>query len=83
MCLYSKLIKNPKYKQNMKNGGVVPAVIDKRTLQVPIGCGYCMECKKKKGREWQVRLLEEVKHNKNGTFITLTFSNKSIKEIRG
>ena len=81
MCLYSKLIKNPKYKANKKNGGKIPAVFDIRTKVVPIECGKCMECKKKKSRDWQVRLLEDVRHEKNGVFVTLTFSNQSIKEL--
>lgn len=81
MCLYPKLIKNPKYKSNKKNGGVVPAVHDPRVLYVPIACGKCMECCKAKAREWQIRLLEDIKTNKNGKFITLTFSNESIKKI--
>ena len=34
-----------------------------------------------KGRGWQVRMLEDLKEHKNGRFITLTFSNESIKEI--
>lgn len=81
MCLYPRLIDNRKYKSNKKNGGVIPAITDKRTTLVPVGCGKCMECKKKKGREWQVRLLEDIRHNKNGIFVTLTFSNESIKEL--
>lgn len=81
MCLYPTLIKNPKYRANKKNGGVVPPIKDKRTELVPVGCGKCMECMKKKAREWQVRLHEEVKTNKNGKFVTLTFSNESIKEL--
>ena len=41
-----------------------------------------MECLKQKGREWKVRLLEEVKHSKlRGYFITHTFSNESYKEL--
>ena len=36
---------------------------------------------KKKSREWQVRLNEDIKENKNGKFVTLTFSNESIKEL--
>lgn len=40
-----------------------------------------MECRKQKAREWQVRLLEDVRHNKNGKFVTLTFSNQSIREL--
>ena len=81
MCLYPKLIKNRKYIANKKNGGSIPAVYDKRVLQVPVGCGKCMECKKQKARQWQVRLQEEIKKNKNGKFVTLTFSNESIREI--
>ena len=50
-------------------------------MVVPIGCGECKECRKAKQREWQVRLKEDIKHNKNGKFITLTFSNKSITEL--
>lgn len=81
MCLYSQLIKNRKYTKNKKNGGVVPTVSDIRTEYVPTKCGKCIECRKQYAREWQVRLYEDIKHNKNGKFITLTFSNESIKEI--
>ena len=48
MCLYPKLINNRKYTATKKNGGVIPAINDKRTLLVPVGCGNCMECKRKK-----------------------------------
>lgn len=81
MCLYPRLIKNRKYEANKKNGGVIPTINDKRVLAVPVGCGKCIECMKKKGREWQMRLLEDIRHNKNGIFVTLTFSNESIAEI--
>jgi hypothetical protein len=87
MCLYPKLIKNRKYLKNKKNGGIIPPVNDPRVLYVPVGCGKCIECRKQKTRQWQVRLHEEIKHRKNGRFITLTFSNESIteltKEIKG
>jgi len=81
MCLYPKLIKNRKYISNKKNGGNIPPVTDERVLMVPVGCQKCMECKKQKSRNWQVRLQEEIRHNKNGKFVTLTFSNESIKEL--
>lgn len=82
MCLYPKLIKNPKYKPNKKNGGRPPFCHDIRIMYVPIGCGQCMECMKKKAREWQIRLQEEIRHNKNGKFITLTFSNEELEKLR-
>lgn len=81
MCLYPKLIKNPKYKPNKKNGGNVPVCDDDRKLYVPVGCGVCIECCKKKAREWQVRLNEELKENKNAHFITLTFSEEELSKL--
>lgn len=81
MCIYGRMMANPKYKANQKNGGVIPEVIDDRTLLVPIGCGKCIECKKQKARGWQIRLGEDVKKNTNGVFVTLTFNNESIKEL--
>jgi hypothetical protein len=47
MCLYPRIIQNPKYKINNKNGGVIPPIYDDRITKVPIGCGKCMECKNK------------------------------------
>lgn len=81
MCLYPKLIDNPKYKPNKKNRGNPPPVIDPRVKLVPIGCQNCIECRRQKSREWQVRLLEDIKTNKNARFITLTFSNEKLKKL--
>jgi hypothetical protein len=81
MCLYPRIIQNGKYKPNKKNGGVVPAIHDIRVMAVPVGCGQCIECRKQKQREWQVRLLEDVRTNKNGKFVTLTFSNENITKL--
>lgn len=77
---------------NKKNGGIIPPlplirtesgqmVEDERVTLVPIGCGKCMECMKQKSRGWQVRLLEDIRHNKNGIFVTLTFSDEKITQI--
>jgi protein required for attachment to host cells len=81
MCLYPKIIQNRKYVSNKKNKGVVPVAQDKRVLMVPVGCGKCMECRKQKSRNWQVRLHEEIKENKNGKFVTLSFSNEALNEL--
>ena len=82
MCLYPKIIQNRKYTKTKKNGGVIPAVYDKRVLYVPAGCGKCMECRKQKARQWQVRLQEDIKKNKNGKFVTLTLSEESITNLQ-
>ena len=81
MCLYPRLMYNPKYKANKKNGGIIPPVSDMRTLYVPVGCGMCIECRKQNARNWQLRLAEDIKEHKNGKFITLTFSNEGFKKI--
>ena len=51
MCLYPRLMQNKKYTETKKNGGQVPPLIDKRTALVPVGCGNCIECSKKRKNE--------------------------------
>ena len=81
MCLYPKLVRNPRYKKNKKNGGVIPPVFDNRHLYIPVGCQVCKECRKRKARDWQVRLQEEIKTNSNGHMITFTFSTEGLQKI--
>jgi len=81
MCLYPKLIKNPKYGVTKKNKGNVPTPSDPRVLYVPVGCGVCMECMKQKANNWRLRITEDIKQHTNGKFITLTFSNESYTEL--
>lgn len=81
MCLYTKMVKNPKYMANKKNGGVIPELKDKRQEYVPVSCGKCIECRKQKAREWQQRLGEEIKHDYTGKYITLTFEDKWLNEL--
>ncbi|AXH75061.1 MAG: replication initiator protein [Microviridae sp.] len=87
MCLYPKLIKNRKYIANKKNKGIIPEIKDQRVLWVPVGCQKCIECRKQKSRGWSVRLQEEIRTDKTGQFVTLTFSNEAIAtlapEIKG
>ena len=81
MCLYPKLIHNRKYLPNKKNGGEIPPIKDDRVLKVPVGCGKCIECRKQKARNWQVRLQEDIRVNKNAKFITYTFSETELQEL--
>lgn len=80
MCLYPKLIKNPKYKPNKKNGGNPPFCQDPRLLYIPAACGECYECRKKKQREYQIRLQEEIRTS-HGEFITLTIDENNLKKM--
>ena len=81
MCLNPTLMKNKKFVKNKKNRGVVPPVDDVRKLYVPIGCGFCIECRKQKANNWRVRILEEFKYDKNCSFVTLTFNDESLENI--
>jgi len=82
MCLYPRLIRNPKYKENKKNMGIIPTCYDDRQKLVPIGCNNCIECSRQKANEWKIRLLEEIRVQKEKHFITLTFSEESLNELR-
>jgi len=82
MCLYPKIIKNRKYVVNKKNGGDVPQATDERVKWVSAGCGKCMECRKQKMREWQVRLSEEIRTQElPAWFVTMTYSDESIQKL--
>ena len=76
MCLYPTLAGNKKYQKNKKNGGNVPVPIDGRTLWVVYECNNCIECRERKANDWRIRLLEDIRHNKNGVFVTLTFNSE-------
>lgn len=80
MCLYPKLILNKKYVPTKKNNYNPPPLTDERLKYVAVGCGECIQCRKQKAREWQIRLAEELKTSK-GTFVTLTFTEESIENI--
>lgn len=82
MCLYPTIIKNPKYKENKKNKGIIPQMKDARVGAIPIGCGMCIECMKQKANNWRIRLTEDIKEHKNARFITLTYSNEEYTKLK-
>lgn len=81
MCLYPKLIKNKKYLPNKKNGYNAPICKEEIFRYVTADCGKCLECRKKKMREWKVRLIEELRYNHNAIFVTLTLNNESLEKM--
>lgn len=48
----------------------------KETLLVP--CGKCWMCRKRKAKDWAIKLINEAKYHKEACFITLTFDNKIL-----
>lgn len=82
MCLYTKYLTNRKYQPTKKNDFNPPKLEDERLKYVPIKCGKCYECRKEKKREWLVRLNEEIRHDNKCYFVTLTYNDKSIRELQ-
>ena len=81
MCIHERNQINKKYQKTKKNEGAIPKIKDQRTLITGIPCDRCMICRKKKAREWQVRLTEEIKTDTSGKFITLSFSDISLIKL--
>lgn len=65
-----------------KNGYKPPICKDERLRYVTAACGKCYECRKQKGRAWQVRLGEEVRNDPDVIFVTLTISDESWEKLR-
>ena len=78
MCLYPKLVPNPKYKPNKKNRGHPEQPRDGRLRWITASCGKCSECRRQKANEWKFRLSEELKKNEQVRFMTLTFSEEAL-----
>lgn len=66
---------------NKKNNGNVPICQDERTLYVPVGCGYCSECRNQKANSWKIRLQKEFEEDNKGLFFTFTISDESIEKL--
>lgn len=86
MCLYPRLIKNKRYlmyngKRPTNGSSTAIQCEDERKLFVAVGCGKCIECRRQKAREWQIRLSEELPQWKYKYFITLTFSAEELKKL--
>lgn len=81
MCLYKKILLNPKYLPNKKNGHTPPKCTDERFRYIEADCGKCFECRKKRAREWSIRIHENLKYE-FGYFVTLTISPENIEHLR-
>lgn len=76
MCLYPRLMKNPRYR-DAKTQRWIPKEVE----YVPVSCGICKECRKKKSNEWRTRLALEIEKNpKKCLFVTLTFNEDSLSQ---
>lgn len=84
MCLFTKFIINPRVKKAYKEGNakeVIKNLKNENMYMVPVTCGECIECRKRLSMDWTVRLNYEIQENKNGKFMTMTFSNEALDEL--
>lgn len=81
MCVRKRTLINKKYTATKKNGGIIPPLNDPRQKYMDVPCGQCYICKKKKAREWRMRLAEDIKANTGAKIVTLTFNTESLKEL--
>lgn len=81
MCLYTKRILNRRYLPTRKNGWNPPICTDERLRYINVECGKCYECRRKKAREWKVRIAEQLKEMPHAIFFTGTFTDERIKKL--
>lgn len=74
MCVNLIPTVNPKYRKAIKLGRPLLEYPEDFYLLVP--CGKCIDCRRKRGKEWRTRLQHELMYGDFRTvyFVTLTFS---------
>ena len=70
MCYHPKhiLIKNPR----------PTAAYPESYIELDVPCGKCVDCLRKRQRDYSSRLIREVQSAKDMFFVTLTYNNQSI-----
>lgn len=58
-----------------------PKCTDERFRYIEADCGKCFECRKKRAREWSIRIHENLKYE-FGYFVTLTISPENMEHLR-
>ncbi len=58
-----------------------PICTDERLRFVEVPCGKCYECRKKKARDWRIRMSEQLRETPHAVFFTGTFTDESIAII--
>lgn len=46
--------------------------------EIKLPCGYCLECRLKKARDWATRCYLENKYHEKSSFVTLTYDGKNL-----
>lgn len=95
-CLSPILIKNRRYTSFKKFCKETPGygfedynrlliqlygTIHPKDEYIYVPCGHCIECRRRKAREWRCRLLWEHTRHRNGIFITLSIAPKYYDQV--
>uniref|UniRef100_A0AAU8B030 Replication initiator protein n=1 Tax=Dulem virus 201 TaxID=3145678 RepID=A0AAU8B030_9VIRU len=64
-----------------KNWYRPPVCHDERLRYVKVDCGKCYECKKKKARDWKIRISETLRKHPSAIFFTGTFTDERIEYL--
>ncbi len=59
---------------------ISPFYIKKNKEQIPVGCGRCPDCKKRRINQWAFRLMEEERVSSSSYFVTLTYKNSTVPQ---
>lgn len=78
MCLFPKLVPNPRYKPNKRNKGHPPRPRDERLRWITAACGRCEQCRRQKANEWKFRLNIELQKGAPAHFMTMTFNEEAL-----
>ncbi|UPW41483.1 replication initiator protein [Dipodfec virus UA23Rod_1114] len=92
MCLSPQWVSNPYWRSTLAgdrrsyydiSGNLRPDLLELHPLQILVPCGQCVDCLKKKARDWRFRLGAETLYGcKHGAiFVTLTFSDRFLPQI--
>lgn len=57
---------------------ISPFTVESKKGFIPVPCGVCLECKKRKISGWSYRLVKEAEVSTSAFFITLTYDNDSV-----
>ena len=96
-CLKPITVRNPKYvsfkKQCKDLYPLLPFDFYNKSLDslygtihpkdeyITVPCGHCYECRKRKAREWRLRLLWEHRRHRNAIFVTLTVDDVHLADV--
>ena len=66
-----------------KNGYNPPVCTDERLRYINVECGECYECKRKRARQWRIRMSEEMRENPEAIYRDWENVNEiATKEVR-